>query len=233
MNVRILRQLAPSSPAYWEGFEVDASDDMSISALIDHINYHDDVFDENGNPTTRIGWECSCLQGMCGACAMVVNGQPALACETFIRDLKGNAIEIRPLQKFPVIHDLVVDRSAIQENLKHANIYIESYEPKEAGSKSKQERNQRHQYETAKCLKCGLCLEVCPNYTSGDTFFGALFANDCYLVAMRNKSKSAEIAGLYGKHFGRDCSKALSCMNVCPAGISTIASIARLNRRMS
>lgn len=232
MNVRILRQLAPGTPAYWESFNVDATSDMSIAALIDFINYNDDVFDDEGNPTTRIGWECSCLQGMCGACAMVVNGQPVLACQTFIRDLAGDAIEIRPLRKFPVVHDLVVDRSVIQENLRRANIYIESYEPKDERKQTKRARIQLHQYEIAKCLKCGLCLEVCPNYTSGNTFFGALFANDCYLVAMRNKSRSSEINELYSEHFGRDCSKALSCMDVCPAGIATIASMARLNRRI-
>ena len=87
-----------------------------------------------------------------------------------------------------------------------------------------------HEYEIAKCLKCGLCLEVCPNYTSGANFFGSLFANDCYLVAARNKAKAGEIKALYDERFGRDCSKALSCMDVCPAGISTIASMARLNR---
>lgn len=232
MNVRILRQLAPDALAYWESFEVNAPGDMSIAALLDHISYHDNAIDENGNPMTCIGWECSCLQGVCGSCAMVVNGHPVLACETFIRDLEGDTIEIRPLKKFPVVHDLIVDRAVIQDNLKRANVCIGSYESNDKGSRAKRERSMRHQYEIAKCLKCGLCLEVCPNYTNGDNFFGALFANDCYLVAMRNKSKTSQIKEIYGEHFGRDCSKALSCMDVCPAGISTIASIARLNRRI-
>lgn len=230
MRVKILRQLTPSTPAHWESFDVDATDDMSIAGLLDHINYNDDVFDAEGNPTTRIGWECSCMQGVCGACAMVVNNQPVLACETFIRDFKSDTIEIRPLRKFPVKHDLIVDRSAIQENLARANVYIESYDPDDTGGQAKQAQRLLHQYEVAKCLKCGLCLEICPNYTNGRNFFGALFANDCYLVTMRNKSKASEIKAHYDRHFARDCSKALSCMDVCPAQITTIASIAHLNR---
>ena len=232
MNVRILRQLGPDTPAYWESFNVDVTDDMSVAALIDYINYNDDVFDAKGNPTTRIGWECSCMQGMCGACAMVVNGQPVLACKTHLRDLKGNTIEIRPLRKFPVVHDLVVDRTAIHESLKRSNVYIESFDPGNVGTHTRKRKahDHWHDYEIAKCLKCGLCLEVCPNYSSGANFFGALFANDCYLVVARNKAKAGEIKALYDEHFGRDCSKALSCMDVCPVGISTIASMARLNR---
>lgn len=230
MNVRILRQLGPGTAPYWESFEVDVTDDMSIATLLDHINYNDDVFDDRGNQTTRIEWECSCLQGVCGACAMVVNDQPVLACETHLRDLKGSTIEIRPLRKFPTVRDLVVDRETMHENLKRSNIFIESYDPGSVSKRVKKSNDQQHQYEIAKCLKCGLCLEVCPNYTSGDSFFGALFANDCYLVAARNKAKADEIKALYGAHFGRDCSKALSCMNVCPVSISTLASMARLNR---
>ncbi|MBR6258964.1 MAG: hypothetical protein IKR21_02005, partial [Oscillospiraceae bacterium] len=79
--------------------------------------------------------------------------------------------------------------------------------------------------------KCGLCLEVCPNYVNGKTFFGAAFANDCYLVAARNKAKKSEIVKAYDAHFGSACSKSLSCMEVCPVKIQTIASLASLNKR--
>jgi succinate dehydrogenase / fumarate reductase iron-sulfur subunit len=230
MNVRILRQPGPDAPAHWEGFDVDVTGDMSVAALLDHINHNDEVLDEKGRPTTRIAWECSCLQGACGACAMVINGRPALACKTHLRDIEGSAIEIRPLGKFPVVRDLVVDRSSIHENLKRTNVSIESFDPGSVGGRARGTRDHWHEYEIAKCLKCGLCLEVCPNYTSGASFFGALFANDCYLVAARNKAKAGEVKALYDEHFGRSCSKALSCMDVCPAGISTIASMARLNR---
>lgn len=87
-----------------------------------------------------------------------------------------------------------------------------------------------HQYAAAKCLKCGLCLEVCPNYTNGHTFFGAVFANDCYLVTARNREKTEEIGRTYREHFGSACSKSLSCMDVCPIKIPTVASMAKMNR---
>ncbi len=223
MKVRILRQDSPVSESYWESFDYDGPTDCSVAALLDYLNYNDDIVDDRGNRTTRIGWECSCLQGICGACAMVINGVPALACETFLKDLKEDVLTIRPLQKFPVVRDLVTDRSVIHENLKKANLYIGEYRP---GDK----RSHAHQYAAARCLKCGLCMEVCPNYVNGKTFFGAAFANDCYLVAARNKEKLQSISKLYGEHFGSACSGSLSCMDVCPMKIPILSSIARLNR---
>ena len=224
MRVDILRQRSPSAEPYWESFEYDGPSDNSVAGLIEYLNYNDDIVNIEGKPTARIGMETSCLQGACGACAMVINGVPALACETFIRDLKTDVITIRPLKKFPVICDLVVDRSSIQENLKRTDMFIGAYDPKA-------NEDHDHQYAAAKCLKCGLCLEVCPNYTSGENFFGAAFANDCYLVSSRNKEKIGDIKKEYNKHFGRTCSKALSCVDVCPMKIPTLASIAKMNRR--
>lgn len=222
MKVRIMRRIAPVTAPYWESFDYDGPEDTSVAGLLDYINYHDDIINDEGKSTTRIGWECSCLQGICGACAMVINGVPALACETFIKDCKGKELTIQPLQKFPVIHDLVVDRSSIQENLKKTNMYIGEYQQGE-------KQGHEHQYLAAKCLKCGLCLEVCPNYVNGETFYGAAFANDCYLVASRNRDKAKDIKKIYGEHFGGGCSKALSCVDVCPMKIPTMASMAKLN----
>ncbi len=224
MRVNILRQQSPDTAGYWESFEYDGPADNSVAGVLDYINYHDDVVTVDGRKTTRIGWECSCLQGICGACAMVINGVPALACKTLVKDLSGDILEIRPLRKFPVIHDLIVDRSSIHENLTRTNLYIGEYRP--SGKE-----NHALQYAAAGCLKCGLCLEVCPNYVNGKSFFGAVFANDCYLAAARNQAKAKEIREVYAAHFGRDCSKSLSCMDVCPAGIDTMATMARLNRR--
>lgn len=224
VTVRILRQMTREDSPYWETFLYDGPRDTTVAGLLDYLNYHDDIVNAAGEKTTRIGWECSCMQGVCGACAMVINEKPALACETFLRDLKGKEITIRPLRKFPTVHDLVTDRSAVQENQKKDNVFIGEYHPRPGTDHSLQ-------YAAARCLKCGLCLEVCPNYVNGKTFFGAVFANDCYLVSVRNREKAAEIGRAYEEHFGHDCSKALSCMEVCPVQIPTIAAMAAMNRR--
>lgn len=223
MKVRILRQCSPEDKQHWETFDYNGPEDASVAAVLDYINYNDDIETDAGERTTRIIWDCSCLQGICGACAMVINGRPALACETLLRDLNCDELVLRPLRKFPVIRDLMVDRSSIQENLRKSGMFIGEY----SGSDS---REHEQQYSVSKCLKCGLCLEVCPNYTDGKTFFGAAFANDCYVVASRSSGKAGDIRKTYAEHFESGCSKSLSCMDVCPMKIQTIASIAKMNR---
>jgi succinate dehydrogenase / fumarate reductase iron-sulfur subunit len=112
----------------------------------------------------------------------------------------------------------------MRDQLRDTGLFIGEYRPGGDGDHA-------HQYAAAKCLKCGLCLEVCPNYVTGKTFFGAAFANDCYLVAARNPGKAKEIADHYAAHFGSACSKSLSCAAVCPMQIPTLASIAKMNRK--
>lgn len=123
-----------------------------------------------------------------------------------------------------MIADLIVDRSVIYENLIQAKAYLESI----ATSDKKQHEQQ---YSVAKCLKCGLCLEVCPNYHPGAAFFGAILANESYLLESQSADKNPQIIDAYKKHFAAGCSKALSCQKVCPAGIETLTSIMRMNRK--
>jgi len=223
MRVKILRQRSPVSEPYWQEFTYEPKGDITVAGMLDELNYKDDLKDIDGNPAPRIQWECSCLQGMCGGCAMVINNTPALACETFLRDLGGDLLTIEPLSKFMTVADLVVDRSIIQENLKKEDAYIEEYARRD-------DADHDQMYTVAKCLKCGLCLEVCPNYKGGKKFFGAAFANDCYLIAARSGKRNEDIKKSYNKHFAKSCSKSLSCMDVCPMKIQTLASIARMNR---
>ena len=223
MKIKVLRQWDPFSTPHWESFDYDGTRDISVAGLLDQLNYHDGIVTDSGERTSRIAWERSCLQGVCGACAMLVNDEPALACETFLRDLEGDVVTLRPLSKFPALRDLVVDREAIQESLKETNVFIGEYHPKDG-------ENHNLQYSAAKCLKCGICLEACPNYTGEDGFLGAVFSNDCYLVFTRNREKSEDILGTYAQHFGDTCSKSLACAKACPMHIPTIALMKRLDQ---
>ena len=224
MIVKIKRQSSPDAAPYWQSFSYNGPMHVTVSAVLDSINYTDDMIDTEGKSATRVRWECSCLQSVCGGCAMVINGVPALACNTFVDEVAKDDLVLEPLSKFPVVADLMVDRSIIYENLNKAKAYLESAIVSNA-------QNHEHQYSVAKCLKCGLCLEVCPNYHPGANFFGAVFANESYLITSQSAEKPTALVKEYKTHFGAGCSKALSCQTVCPAGIETITSIMKMNRK--
>lgn len=224
MNVEVLRQTCPGAEPYWEAFSYDGPLNISVAELLEVLNERDPLVNMEGERTRRIQWECSCMEGLCGACAVVVNRAPVLACETFLSELPEETLRIQPLQKFMTISDLLVDRTSIGEHLRAEGVFLKEYEPGKG-------KDHDLQYSVAKCLKCGLCLEVCPNYGNGKVFYGAVFANDCYLVASRNRSRQKDMKRTYGTHVGAACSKSFSCMEVCPVGIPTLSAMAKLNKK--
>ena len=224
MKVTVKRQTSPEAEPYWQSFSYNGPLHVPVSAVLEALNYTDDLFDTEGKPAPRIRWECSCMQAMCGGCAMVINGIPALACATFADEVKGKELRLEPLSKFPVVADLIVDRSVIYQNLIRAEAYLE-------GQAVSDSPGHEQQYSVAKCLKCGICLEVCPNYHPGGDFFGAMLANESYLIASKSAEKKPKVLEGYRTHFAAGCSKALSCQTVCPMGIETITSMMRMNRK--
>lgn len=224
MKVKIKRQASRDTQPYWQTFNFESGKRLTVAAILEQINYADDPVDENQNPCKRIRWECSCMQKMCGGCAMVINKNPALACAVFIDTAHTDLLTLEPLSKFPVICDLVVDRSIIHEYEKEAMMYL--------GTRAEpSDKYFPQQYSAAKCLKCGLCLEVCPNYVNASpNFFGAFFANDAFLLHSSTADRKTPIKQQYRKHFESGCSKSLACKNICPMHMPTLSSISYLNR---
>lgn len=223
MKVRIKRQKNAGESPYWQTFLYSGPTHVTVAAVLDAINYTDDLHDARGEAAPRIRWECSCLQAVCGGCAMVINGVPALACSTFADEVKGRELVLEPLSKFPVVADLMVDRGVLYETLNQARLFLD-------GEADHRTRDHDHQYTTAKCLKCGLCLEVCPNYHPDGPFYGPVFANESYLLSSQSREPAPTLAEQYKAHFLKGCSKALSCQSICPVGIETLTSILKMNR---
>ena len=175
--------------------------------------------DESGQTAGAVAWECSCLQKKCGACAMLINGRPELACDARISDHinaeKGRTvITLEPLSKFPVIEDLRVDRSVMYDNLKDMKLYMND----SADIRSQKSRDTA--YDASRCLQCGCCLEVCPNFYAGGSFFGAAAAASGSRVLSSEPVKaSSELRSEYSRHVFAGCGKSLACRNICPAGI--------------
>lgn len=170
-----------------------------------------DYIDDQGKPVTPVTWQCSCLQKKCGACAMVVNGVPKLACDCFLRD-HPKGITLTPLSKFPVVVDLMVDRSILFENLKTMELWVEeAHIP---------DKHQGQVFAASKCLQCGCCLEVCPNFGADDAFLGAAsFVPTAGVLTALSSQERQQLLERYKTHGYAGCGKSLACHAVCPAGI--------------
>jgi succinate dehydrogenase / fumarate reductase iron-sulfur subunit len=124
-HVRILRQDGPGKPSYWEQFRVEHEPDMNCISVLQKIAEAATTADGRG--VAPVVWECSCLEEVCGACTMVINGRVRQACtalvDQLLRDRPGE-IELRPMTKFPVIRDLVVDRSRIFAALEKVKAWV-------------------------------------------------------------------------------------------------------------
>lgn len=227
MNIRfkILRRTGPDSEPYWQSIEYEYSDEReTVATALTQINRSAGLCDTEGRQVKRIEWECSCMQKRCGACAMRINGRPGLACDSFLKEcaVKG-VIMLEPLSKFPCLRDLVVDRSALRKALREMKTWSGSdgvTAPKRLDDV----------YDASKCLQCGCCLEVCPNYTLENTFAGAAgFVSGFRSAASLDADEKKERKTVYDRHVYKGCGKSLACHNICPAGINVERILSRSN----
>lgn len=223
-TIRIKRQENKEAKPFWQEFEIEAEGELSIAAMLNELNARQKLTDKSGKEAEPISWECGCMVKKCGACAMRINGLPELACSTFLQSLKGKVIVLEPLSKFPVVKDLIVDRSVVFENLKKINLWLES-------DAYMTEYTHEIRYQSARCLMCGCCLEVCPNFDFGKDFAGAIAPVNAYRILNEEQDTShhEQIAEKYRKHYFEGCGKSLSCQNICPAGIPVEELMVRSN----
>ncbi|MBN7774357.1 succinate dehydrogenase/fumarate reductase iron-sulfur subunit [Clostridium aminobutyricum] len=228
VKIRIRRKKGPSANSYIQEFTFEGSADLPVTGILEELNARQPLEDTNGKPAEPIDWECSCKQKLCGACAMVINGVPRMACSTFLGDVcgnKNNVLELAPLSKFPVIRDLRIDRTQMFDDLKKMKVWL-------SADALLNQKELEHQYESASCILCGCCLEVCPNYSIENAFVGASTMNGAYRVATQqsNSSNVREFIKENVKNGQGHCSKSLSCEKVCPIKIPVAALTSRMNR---
>ena len=222
IEIEILRQSEDSRPCLQRfEYEMTGESDTVATALLD-LGRRRPLYDAEGKPAAPVRWECSCLQKKCGACAMLINGEPALACDTPLRKC-GAKVSLAPLKKFPVIADLMVDRHVMQKNLQETRIWLTQ-------NAQLYEASAEETYAASRCLQCGLCLEVCPNFDPDGGFTGAAGAVPAArILTAQPDAKDSETAGIYEKRVFEGCGKSLACRNICPAGIDIGQMLAQSN----
>ena len=232
VRIRVKRQPGPQARADWEEFELAWRPHMNIIICLRDIAERPVTRD--GKPTTPISYESNCLEEVCGSCAMLVNGKARMACSTLVDQL-AQPIRLEPMSKFPLVRDLVVDRSVMFENLKRMKAWVPIDGTYDLGQGPRMSPHlQEKAYPLSRCITCGACLEVCPQVSSNNNFVGAAIISQVRLFnmhptgAMHARERLEAIMGPGGVH---DCANAQNCVKICPKAIPLTESIADVNRQ--
>jgi len=234
VEVEIKRQEKPDSRPFWEWFQVPYEPGMNVISLLQAIRM--DPRTKDGKPTTPVTWDSNCLEEVCGACTMLVNGRVRQSCSALVERLR-QPIVLEPMSKFPVIRDLMVDRSSMFEHLKKIKGWISVDGTHDLGPGPKMDPDtQQEAYALSRCMTCGCCVEAWPQFNQKSDFMGpALISQAVYFNKhpTGKADKNERLEAMMGKGGVADCGKAQNCVKVCPKEIPLTKSIAELGRETS
>ncbi|MFN0065682.1 MAG: succinate dehydrogenase iron-sulfur subunit [Chlamydiales bacterium] len=221
---------------YWEEFELTCRPaENVISAL---MGIQKNPITREGKKVSPVVWEQGCLEEVCGSCSMLVNGFPRQACtaliENYLKESKSRVVTLAPFTKFPLVRDLIVDRTRMFDNLQQVHAWIDTEGSQAQGfgpliSQAKQEV----MYQLATCMTCGCCSEACPQVNKKSKFIGPAPISQARLF-------NAHPTGRMQRHLRlrpmleeggiSDCGNAQNCVEVCPKNIPLTDSIAVIGR---
>ena len=234
IELRIKRQEGPGKPSYWEEFKLPYRANANIISCLMEIQRNPITAD--GKRVVPVVWDCNCLEEVCGACTMVINGKARQSCSALVETLT-QPITLEPLKSFPVVRDLMVDRSRMFEALKRVKAWVPIDGTHDLGPGPKQApEDQEWMYKLSECMTCGCCMEACPNYNEGSDFIGPAPVNQVRLFNAHPTGKmhaGDRLDALMGPGGINECGNAQNCVKACPKEIPLTTSIADLNRQVT
>jgi succinate dehydrogenase / fumarate reductase iron-sulfur subunit len=231
IEIHVTRRDGPELPERIEVFRLPYRPNLNVIACLQEIQRRPVTAD--GVPTTPVVWDCSCLEEVCGACSMVVNGKVRQACTALVDQLE-QPIRLEPMTKFPLVRDLVVDRQRMFEALKRVKAWVPIDGTHDLGPGPRQAAaDQEWMYILSTCMTCGCCLEACPQVNERSGFIGASALNQVRLFNAHptgRLNKAERLRALSAGGGIQDCGKSQNCVEVCPKKIPLTTSISELFR---
>jgi len=236
LTLKVWRQPNNTSEGNFEAYNAkDISEDMSFLEMLDVVN--EQLIVDNIEP---VAFDHDCREGICGMCSLFINGRAhgplhgVTTCQLHMRSFKdGDEIVIEPwrAKSFPVVKDLVVDRSAF-DRIQHSGGYISvnTGSAQDANNIPISKPNADEAFAAATCIGCGACVAACKN-SSAMLFVGAKVSQFALLPQgqpEREKRVLAMVNEMDNEGFGA-CTNTGACSAECPKEIP-LSVIARLNR---
>jgi succinate dehydrogenase / fumarate reductase iron-sulfur subunit len=175
----------------------------------------------------------SCREGICGSCAMNINGINRLACTTSLKDLSG-AIRIYPLPHMPVIKDLVPDLSNFYAQYASVKPWLQAVTPAPPDHERLQSKEEQQKIDRpAECILCACCSTACPSYWwNSDRYLGpaALMAAYRWVIDSRDEATGERLDALEDPFRLYRCHTIMNCTDVCPKDLNPAKAIAELKK---
>lgn len=232
IHLKIKRQDSPQEPSYWEEFKIPYKPNMNVVSTLMEIRKR--PTNSSGQATTPVVWDCTCLEEVCGACTMLINGEVRQACSALIDQLE-QPITLAPMTKFKVIRDLQVDRQVMFDHLKKIKAWVNIDGAFDLGRGPRMsEKDRKVAYQLSRCMTCGCCMEACPNVNERSDFMGAAPLGQARLFNLHPLGKMDRhdrLDAVMGKGGLVDCGNSQNCVMACPKNIPLTTSIADLNRQ--
>jgi succinate dehydrogenase / fumarate reductase, iron-sulfur subunit len=236
IHLKIWRQKNAGSKGRFETYTLDnVNEHMSFLEMLDVLN--EELIENDDDP---VEFDYDCREGICGSCNLVINGRAhgpkhmTAVCQLHMRNYSdGDTVVIEPARAaaFPVIKDLVVDRSAFDRIIEAGGyVSVKTGSAPEANLIPVPQKKANQAFDYATCIGCGACVAACPN-SSASLFTGAKISHLNKLPQGQPEKQQrvlSMVARMEKEGFG-DCSNYAECEAVCPVGIS-ISAIAEMRR---
>jgi succinate dehydrogenase / fumarate reductase iron-sulfur subunit len=234
IHLIIERQDRQDGQPYTEEFRIAYRPNMNVIACLMEIQRNPQ--NVGGKNVAPVAWESNCLEEVCGACMMVINGKPRQACSALVDQLE-QPIRLKPARTFPVVRDLVIDRSRMFKALQRVKAWVPIDGTYDLGAGPRMaERDRQWAYELSKCFTCGACVEACPNVNERTKFIGPFAISQVRLFNTHptgEMHKEDRLEALMGEGGIHECGNSQNCVQVCPKGIPLTTSIAAMNRAVN
>lgn len=234
-KLHIWRQAGPADKGDFETHEVEVDEETSFLEMLDGLN--EGLIRAGREP---VAFDFDCREGICGACSLVINGRPhgrheaTTTCQQYMRDYRDeHELWIEPWRAsaFPIVRDLVVDRSALDRLIQAGGyIAVRTGAAVEANTVPVHKQVADAAFDAATCIGCGACVAACPNASA--TLFVAAKVSHLSLLPqgqMEPLRPANMLAAMQREGFG-SCSNYRECERVCPKeiGVKTITTLNRL-----
>lgn len=236
LTLKVWRQKNSKTKGRFETYQVPGiSSEMSFLEMFDVLN--EKLIEEGKEPIT---FDHDCREGICGACSMYIDGQPHgpwqqnTTCQLHMRAFKdGDTIVVEPWRSvaFPVIKDLMVDRTAFDRIIQAGGfISVNTGNAVDANAIPIDKKDADDAFMAAACIGCGACVAACPNGSA--MLFTAAKISQLALLPQgepERESRALNMVAQMDKESFGNCTNVYACEAECPKGIS-VSNIARMNR---